>query len=149
MQIFNLETIIQTFNFYILRCFSYLLICQFISCFRYQFNYLSISCLSINLSSVSATCLSFYLSPVSATCLIIYFSPVPTTCLIIFVLFQLHVYLSISCFSYLFIEFDKFWLEMEPRDIMEFNRKNIFKIKNCNFLIFRFLLITFKRRAAS
>jgi len=25
-------------------------------------------------------------------------------------------------YSYLFIEFDKFWLECEPRDIMEFNR---------------------------
>ena len=25
-------------------------------------------------------------------------------------------------FSYLFIEFDKFWLECQPKDIMEFNR---------------------------
>ena len=24
--------------------------------------------------------------------------------------------------SYLFIEFDKFWLECQPKDIMEFNR---------------------------
>ena len=31
-------------------------------------------------------------------------------------------------FSYLFIEFDKFWLECEPRDIMEFNRiRDIFE----------------------
>ena len=27
-----------------------------------------------------------------------------------------------SLFSYLFIEFDKFWLECQPKDIMEFNR---------------------------
>merc|ERR1712226_672462 len=25
-------------------------------------------------------------------------------------------------YSYLFIEFDKFWLECQPKDIMEFNR---------------------------
>lgn len=31
-------------------------------------------------------------------------------------------------YSYLFIEFDKFWLECEPRDIMEFNRiRDIFE----------------------
>lgn len=31
-------------------------------------------------------------------------------------------------YSYLFIEFDKFWLECEPRDIMEFNRiRDIFQ----------------------
>ena len=31
-------------------------------------------------------------------------------------------------FSYLFIEFDRFWLECEPRDIMEFNRiRDIFE----------------------
>ena len=34
---------------------------------------------------------------------------------------RLHFYTPFA-FSYLFVEFDKFWLECKPRDIMEFNR---------------------------
>ncbi|XP_023328484.1 ELMO domain-containing protein 2 [Eurytemora carolleeae] len=53
---------------------------------------------------------------------IIYISSVSAILSSIYLLFQLFYHLYIFCFSYLFIEFDKFWLEMEPRDIMEFNR---------------------------
>ena len=55
-------------------------------------------------------------------------------------------------FSYLFVEFDKFWLECEPRDIMEFNRiRDIFEsnlrsqLQENNIHLFYILIILFEK----